>query len=363
MFNSAGGCIVRRVAVAMRRNAPHARCASVLVSAVQPLKTASSPPRRGMRVLLCARGFFDEGCPCAHATAAPFATLSLDQLAKLGGPTEHDADSAVAGSPGFFGLSGPAAASMEGSIVNVGGREFTIRLEPVVSSGHVDTLTQKKRELADLQGRMAGLLKARRPLHAAALTHSHHVAWGLAAGLLTQSAIIFKLTFFSELGWDVMEPIAYFLTFGVGLASLFFFQFLGVEFTYPALRRALVERYMTKVVKARGFDEAQYNLLAAAIIKKHKALAALPDADIFYRDAYAGIRALMASTDIATPSRDAEVVHCVNREGWMLEYNFLTGQVVADSAAAAAAAAADDAAAATDAAGTTTPTTHSRGSL
>ena len=55
-------------------------------------------------------------------------------------------------------------------------------------------------------------------------------------------------------GWDVMEPICYFITFYVGVGSLMFFQLNRIEFSYPALYSALVQKKRNKLYTKRGFD-------------------------------------------------------------------------------------------------------------
>ena len=200
-----------------------------------------------------------------------------------------------------------------------------MRLEPVPAPPEV--IAAKTAELKVLQARVAALLEARRPLAQGAERSARRATWGLAGALLTQTAVFVKLTFFSRLGWEVMEPIVYFVTLGVGVASLLFFQVIGVEFTYPALRRALVGRYMRKAVRARGFDEMQFQVLADAVVKKHKELAVLPGADVFFADAWAGIASARATAEAPDV---VEVVHVVNRGGNVMQYNFLTGEVRED---------------------------------
>ena len=84
------------------------------------------------------------------------------------------------------------------------------------------------------------------------------VLTGVLGYLLFQAGAIFKLTFFSRFGWDVMEPITYFITFGTGLFGYIFFTYNKLEYSYPAFAALITRRKAEKLYKSAGFDFQEY---------------------------------------------------------------------------------------------------------
>lgn len=55
-----------------------------------------------------------------------------------------------------------------------------------------------------------------------------------------------------------MEPITYFLTFGISLVGLTFFTWNRLEFSYPALAALVARRKAIKLYSKNDFDEEAY---------------------------------------------------------------------------------------------------------
>ncbi len=84
-----------------------------------------------------------------------------------------------------------------------------------------------------------------------------------------------KLTFFSRFGWDVMEPICYFMTFYTGVGGLLFFQYNKIEYTYPALFAFLVDSKRMKLYKKKKFDIESYTKVQGHVNRLTKELKAI----------------------------------------------------------------------------------------
>src|SRR5262245_19969398 len=69
-----------------------------------------------------------------------------------------------------------------------------------------------RERLVKLDKDIADMEATRAPLDRRAANHTRRVLTGLLLYLLGQAAVVAKLTFFSRFGWDVMEPVTYFLT-------------------------------------------------------------------------------------------------------------------------------------------------------
>ncbi len=112
-----------------------------------------------------------------------------------------------------------------------------------------EVLARHRSQLAALQEAFAPLAAHKHKLDTAAGKHATRTIWAGFGYLIVQAGVIFKLTFYSRFGWDVMEPVAYFITFSVGLGGLLFFQFTHIDYTYPALYGQVRERQPARAPK------------------------------------------------------------------------------------------------------------------
>lgn len=71
-------------------------------------------------------------------------------------------------------------------------------------------------------------------------------------GLVTQFSLFLRLTFW-ELSWDVMEPIAYFVTLGTGIGMYIYFLATHQDFAYQNWLQRMVSNY--KVAAANPVRE------------------------------------------------------------------------------------------------------------
>jgi hypothetical protein len=159
--------------------------------------------------------------------------------------------------------------------ITVNGLHYSISLIP---EGYtVDLINIKRKQLAETQARMMEMDKIREPLDQKAARHTRRVMALLLGYLLTQAGVVAKLTFFSRFGWDVMEPITYFITFGISLLGLVFFTVNKLEFSYPALAALITRRKAEKLYIKHGFDAKLYrNLQKRSFILQDQLNALVP---------------------------------------------------------------------------------------
>jgi hypothetical protein len=111
----------------------------------------------------------------------------------------------------------------------VNGMHYKIQLTPIGTTEEI--IKHKRQQLEWFRKELAPYLVSKQQIDLRATKFASRVIWGGFTYLLAQSAMIAKLTFFSRFGWDVMEPICYFITFYVGVGGLLFFQFNRIEVT------------------------------------------------------------------------------------------------------------------------------------
>lgn len=87
-----------------------------------------------------------------------------------------------------------------------------------------------------------------------------HMLWGALGALSAQTAIFFRLTFW-ELSWDVMEPIAFFVTSSSLLAGFFFFVITNRDPSYHDFMDTLFSSKQRKLMKKRNFDLKKFKEL------------------------------------------------------------------------------------------------------
>lgn len=139
--------------------------------------------------------------------------------------------------------------------LSINGQHFSLSLRP--EGRTVDLISQVQFDLEETRDQIRKLELVKLPLDRAAARHTNRVMISFLGYLFVQTAVVAKLTFFSRFGWDIMEPVTYFITFGISLAGFCFFTWNRLEFTYPALAGLLARRRAELLYKRAGFNELQ----------------------------------------------------------------------------------------------------------
>jgi hypothetical protein len=157
----------------------------------------------------------------------------------------------------------------QGLEVAINGYQYQLKLEPV---GETKAIIEEKLQRAgQVNAELEELEKQKQPLDARAARHAGRVMKGIVAYLVLQAAVVAKLTFYSRFGWDVMEPVTYFITFGTSLFGLSYFTWNKLEFSYPALAALVARRRAEKLYRKNGFDYGRFLALQRerADLKRH----------------------------------------------------------------------------------------------
>jgi len=161
----------------------------------------------------------------------------------------------------------------EGLHISVNGMRYRLTLSPEGKTR--DIIMSKEKQLGEVLDELAEMERFKRPLDQKSARHTKRVLTVGLVYLVSQAAVIAKLTFFSRFGWDVMEPVTYFITFGTAILGLVFFQHHKIEYSYPALAALLTQRKASRLYIRNGFDFKRYSNLQALALKLEKQLVML----------------------------------------------------------------------------------------
>lgn len=165
------------------------------------------------------------------------------------------------------------AESNEGLHISINGMRYRLSLTP---EGKTSEIIGTKSKVLHETLQQLGLMETeKRPLDAKAARHTKRVLTFALFYLLSQATVIAKLTFFSRFGWDVMEPITYFITFGTAVMGFVFFQYHKIEYSYPALAALLTQRKARKLYQSYDFDIEKYMQLQAKALQIEQQLLVL----------------------------------------------------------------------------------------
>ncbi|EME44887.1 hypothetical protein DOTSEDRAFT_70811 [Dothistroma septosporum NZE10] len=123
-------------------------------------------------------------------------------------------------------------------------RTYYLRMRLQKVSKQISSMTQLKEECDDLAHRGA-----------------KQVARLGFAGLLSWWGVVYYLTFQTELGWDVMEPVTYLVGLSGLIGGYMWFLYHNREVSYRSAMNYTVSRRQGTLYKAKGFDLPQWEML------------------------------------------------------------------------------------------------------
>ena len=152
------------------------------------------------------------------------------------------------------------------------GREFVIRIEdqPDRAPKEVRVSVPSFDDRTYYQ-RMRLRRLSRQIEHLADIKHecdllAHRSARNLAKGgfgiLMGWWGTVFYVTFCTEYGWDLVEPITYLASLTAILGGYFWFLFISRDVSYKAAMNVTVSRHQTSLYETRGFDVRRWEHLA-----------------------------------------------------------------------------------------------------
>ncbi|ORX92541.1 hypothetical protein K493DRAFT_316541 [Basidiobolus meristosporus CBS 931.73] len=111
-----------------------------------------------------------------------------------------------------------------------------------------------------LMSKIESMSTLKQSLDRQAQTASIILATGSFTGLVTYIGVMARLTWW-DYGWDVMEPVAYFTSIGMGIVGYLYFLITKREYTYEALAHYAVSQRQMKLYIKHGLDINQYQNL------------------------------------------------------------------------------------------------------
>ncbi|ORY05782.1 hypothetical protein K493DRAFT_33543 [Basidiobolus meristosporus CBS 931.73] len=113
-----------------------------------------------------------------------------------------------------------------------------------------------------LLSRIDPMSTLKKTLDKQAQTASLVLATGSFTGLVAYVAVMARLTWW-DYGWDVMEPVAYFTSIGMGIVGYLYFLITKREYTYEALAHYAVSQRQMRLYIKHGLDINQYQSLVS----------------------------------------------------------------------------------------------------
>lgn len=163
--------------------------------------------------------------------------------------------------------------------VEVEGSPDTIKVAVPSFNDRTFYLRQKLRRISSNISDMAGL---KTECDVAAHRTGQRYAMGGCATLVGYWYLVYRLTFETDLGWDVMEPVTYLVGLSTLIGGYMWFLYHNREVSYRSALNLTISKRQGKLYEQRGFDLPKWESLieeANAIRKEIKAVASEYDVE------------------------------------------------------------------------------------
>ncbi|GAB7363783.1 hypothetical protein MBLNU230_g4351t1 [Neophaeotheca triangularis] len=139
------------------------------------------------------------------------------------------------------------------------GKEFAVVVEggPPIYVGvpsFSDRTYYLRMRLRKTAGRISDLAALKKECDEIAQRGAKRVAQGGFAGLMSWWGLVYYLTFQTELGWDVMEPVTYLVGLSVAIGGYLWFLYHNREVSYRSAMNFTVSRQQAKLYEQKGFN-------------------------------------------------------------------------------------------------------------
>ncbi|KAH7149110.1 hypothetical protein B0J13DRAFT_550696 [Dactylonectria estremocensis] len=111
---------------------------------------------------------------------------------------------------------------------------------------------------------------------------AHRLAQGGFAALATWWGIVYYITFHTEMGWDLVEPVTYLAGLTTIMGGYLWFLFISRDLSYKAAMKVTVSKRQNALYQERGLDPSKWDQLvhdANALRREIKLVAAEYDAE------------------------------------------------------------------------------------
>jgi calcium uniporter protein, mitochondrial len=149
------------------------------------------------------------------------------------------------------------------------GREFAIEIEGYGAEIRVGVPSFKDRthylrvRLRKMSRQVDRLAKIKHECDMLAHRGAHRLAQGGLGALGIWWAWVFYVTFLTDYGWDLVEPVTYLAGLATIMGGYFWFLYISRDLSYRAAMNITVSRRQTALYEARGFDVHRWEALTA----------------------------------------------------------------------------------------------------
>ncbi|KAI9806118.1 MAG: hypothetical protein M1833_004525 [Piccolia ochrophora] len=162
------------------------------------------------------------------------------------------------------------------------GREFGVEIEGTAKQIRVgvpsfnDRTYYLRTRLRKTSRKIADMADVKRECDIAAHKGGQRVAMSGFGLLVVWWYVVYRLTFETSLGWDVMEPVTYLVGLTTIMGGYLWFLYHNREISYKSALNLTISRRQTKLYNARGFDLQRWERLideGTSLRKEIKAIA------------------------------------------------------------------------------------------
>lgn len=135
-----------------------------------------------------------------------------------------------------------------------------------VLSALPDTLIDLENKASRLEADLLPLQEKKQQIDRSAYWRSKAVMWTGFSLLVVQWSVFYWLTWY-ELSWDVMEPVAYFVSLGMAIGFYLFFLLTNEPFDYRPFQQKLFARWQQRHLNKINFDQRTFDRLQADLAR------------------------------------------------------------------------------------------------
>lgn len=162
------------------------------------------------------------------------------------------------------------------------GREFAIAIEGhqkelrVAVPSFRDRTYYMRTRLRRMSREIETMSKVKSECDELAHQGAHRIAQGGFFALAGWWGVVYYITFHTEMGWDLVEPITYLVGLTTVLGGYWWFLYISRDLSYRTAMKITVSKRQNALYQERGFDEAKWEQLVheANVLRKEIRVAA-----------------------------------------------------------------------------------------
>lgn len=148
------------------------------------------------------------------------------------------------------------------------GREFAIDIEGhegevrVAVPSFQDRTHYMRMRLRRMSRRIDNMAKVKSECDLLAHKGAHRIAQGGFAALAGWWAVVYYVTFHTDMGWDLVEPVTYLAGLTTIMGGYLWFLYMSRDLSYKAAMNVTVSRRQNALYQEKGFDQGMWDHLA-----------------------------------------------------------------------------------------------------